>query len=216
MTNSEIIIIIISIFSLLGTIAIAVATGIYTHYSKRTINELKKQNIYLKEVNEEGYKLKRKSISKKLCYEITRNEQYSKYLSVFFNSKPDSFDKMWDYFKERKHKNLFKNDIYGEFVSSNIDFKDDKIFENLYSLDLSYKKIQNNMDLLMSKNPTLKPQILELFLSDTLVPIKESLRKIEELYELFKKGTGYNHKVSNFYKEAQNLIEFLEIQDFHK
>jgi hypothetical protein len=214
MTTTEIISIIISIFSLLGTIAIAAATGIYTHYSKRTINELKKQNIYLKEINEEDYKLKRKSISKKLCYEITANEQYLNYLFIFFNSKPDSFDKMWDYFKERKYKNLFNDDIYKEFIRSDIEFKDDKIFENLFYLDLSYKKIQGNMNLLMLKNPVLKPQTLDLFLSDTTVPIKKSLEKIEELYGIFNEETGYNHKRSNFYKETKGFIEFLEIQNF--
>lgn len=208
----------ITIFTILvsaiATVVIAIATWKYTRYSRKNFEELKEQNKFLKKKDKQEYKLERKSICKKLAYEINENEIYLMYLSEFFNSKPDCFPKIWDYFKEKKYKSLFKDNIYKKFIESNIDFKNDEIFENLYFLYSSLRDIQRHMNFVMSKDSTLKPQVLDLFLASILSPIRESLDKIKNLYELFKKETGYDHKESKYYKEKETVIKFLEIQKF--
>jgi len=193
---------------------IALATWKYTEYSRRTLDEFKNQREFLIKSSKEKYELERRALCKRLLYEINENEVILKYLFVFFNSKPDSFPKIWDYFEKRKYRNLFKDNIYKIFIESNIDFKNNKIFENLYYLYSYLEDIQHHMDFVMSKDKTLKLSVLELFLVSILNPIRESLQKIKDLYELFKEETGYNHKESNYYEEKQTEIKFLEIQEF--
>lgn len=203
-----------SITATIAAIVIALATWKYTTYSKKTLDEFKKQREFSIISDKQKYELERRALCKRLLYEINENEVTLKYLFVFFNSKPDSFPKIWDHFEKIKYRNLFKDNIYKIFIESNIDFKNNKIFENLYYLYSYHEYIQNYMDFVMSKDKTLKLSVLELFLVSILKPIRESLQKIKDLYELFKEETGYNHKESNYYEERQTEIKFLEIKKF--
>lgn len=159
-----------------------------------------------KNIERDNYVLQRKSICKKLLYEITQNEVNLKILQTFFNTNIDDFSKIQNYFKERNFNNLFKNSIYKKFNESNIDFKNDKIFENLYKL---YSNIRH-IDSVTSENFIQEPKDLELFLNYIKKEIKESLEKITDLYKLFKDEIKYNHKASDFYKDEQEYIELIK------
>lgn len=150
---------IIPILAFLGTVAIAIATWMYTIYSKATINELKKQNLYLKQRDVEEYRLYRKSICYKLIDEINMNIYTADFLldSIYFEEKclnEWDKDKLKKYFlnDEREFSYFiiiakgFTKSEYGYYKAKDITFKNDKIMieiNNLYSFfDLLFIKIE--------------------------------------------------------------------------
>lgn len=186
---------------------IAFATWRYTNYSKKNLEELKNQNEYLKKSEERKYKLERKSICKKLSYEITQNEVRLNELQNFFNSKiSEDFSKTKSYFKNKGYKNLLKNSIYRRFIESNIDFISDEIFESIFTFYSNIEHIKQHTELIAIANKV----SLDVHSNIINKLVKDNLEKIECLYNLFKEETGYNHKESKFYKGQKEVIELFK------
>lgn len=209
---------IVSIITALIFLGILFLTKEYAKSTKeianKTAESVKATKEYIEVIGEferKKYQLERKALCKRLLYEIGDNELSLEFLLNFFESnKPDSFEKIWIYFKNRKYKERFRNEIFKRFDESNIDFIENKIFENINYLYLNLNIIQLRLQLVMSKDKSLKQGVLELFLSEILKPIKESLKIINELYELFKKEIGYDFKESNYYKDKKTMIELFK------
>jgi len=204
-------IVVSSITAAIATIVIALATWKYTAYSKRTLDEFKKQREFLIRSDKKKYELERRALCKRLLYEINSNEVSLIALLVFFESKPDNFSKIWNYFEKRNYRRKFIDDVYKRFIESNLDFNDNKIFDSINILYSNFEEITHHMNFVMSKDKSLRgPEVLELFISGTVNPIKGSLSIISNLYELFREEIGYDYRESESYKNNQRMIEFLE------
>ena len=97
-------------------------------------------------------RLSGREMNKRLIYEIADNEISLEILLKFFESKPDSFEKIWSYFEKRKYKDRFRNEMFKRFIESNIDFIEDKIFENVNNLYSNFNKIQIDLEIVMIKD----------------------------------------------------------------
>jgi hypothetical protein len=175
--------------------------------TNKNYEELKKQNDYFKESTENKYKLDRKSICKKLAYEITQNEVRLNDLQNFFKSKiSKDFSKSKTHFEEKNYKDLLNVAIYKRFIESNTDFIDDEIFENIFTLYENIERIRRySVGIVIANKGT-----IDVYLAAIKNMTEQSLEKTENLYDLFRKETGYDHKKSNFYKNQKEVIELLK------
>ena len=133
-----------SIISAIAMVTIAIATALYTHYSKKTLNEIKKQNDYLKKESKEKYVLERKSICKNLLEEININQcnllDLSMVLNYCLNNNENSKEDQLSLEDYVGWVDNFKFESYKNFLGSKIDFKNDSIKE---SVAFVYKNIDN-------------------------------------------------------------------------
>ena len=160
-----------------------------------------------KKIERHNYILQRKSICKKLAYEITQNEVRLNNLQNFFKSKiSKDFSKSKTYFEEKNYKDSLMIAIYKRFTESNIDFIDDEIFENIFTLYENIERIRRySVRITIANKGT-----IDVYLSAIKKVTEQSLEKTENLYDLFRKETGYDHKKSNFYKNQKEVIELLK------
>lgn len=216
--------IIISIISLLGTIAIAVATGFYTKYSARTINELKKQNeLSTRAINTsldiENKKIesKRRSLAKNLLFEVQDNNYALDDSNFFFHTKLDLIKKAPNIFNVVDVN--FSDVIYKIYLENSIDVDFNCRRLNLLLRDYYKKinKISEHMDyynkVWIGEKFELKKRLFMLIRSAIDEIKKQNLGS--NLLDLLQGESGFNLKKEGFLKELswgrKRLIKVVEI-----
>jgi len=156
-----------------------------------------------KEIKKKEYILQRVLLCKQICYEINQNELSLECLKNFFLKDIKNFSEIQNHFKERKYEKLFQSINFNKYIKGDMDFDNDEIFENLYSL---YSNLRN-MESIASENYLKEKRDLEFYLNHFRKKIKECLNKTEYLYKLFKDNIEYDHKESSYYKELKEFID---------
>lgn len=217
MTADQIISIVSTATVAIGTIIIAIATWKYTNYSKKNLEELKKQNEFLKEKETEGYVLKRKKIILDLLEEININKII---IGPLVGSIDNSINKMKEIDKDSIVNLGIKNiqfkkleDIisslskraYSEFLKRNISFKSNEVNSKL-SIYFETLLILPYINLKSFEQYTLSQKIESEELIKKAENIKSSLEEIfkvtEEIYDVVKKDMKID------YRELPEYIPF--------
>ena len=189
MSKAEVISIIISSFSLLGTFAIAVATGIYTHYSKGTIDELKRQNKFLKE--------KSKEVNSIRLFKIWNDYHYN-----------ESLDNL------RKKYDLYHND---DTRFAKLDKEDPKIIQDILKIKNFITRILYYLDSEKITMESLSLEFSDIFYFDDRASAAELYRVLKKYDGIFYIKYPRSEKYRDYLKKfLLKIAEFQNYEDLKK
>lgn len=194
----------------IATIIIALATWKYTTYSKKTLDEFKKQREFLTSSSEEKYKLERRPICIRILREINDNEIYLNDVLSSFTINSKDYNEIIKFISKSKYHNKFKNSMYNKFLESNLGFKNNKIVEDIDELYWRIDFIKNNLNFLYRRSSPRESGDFKVLVPMSINLCKESLNIINNSYDLFNNEIGYDYRKSESYKTSKNIIKFFK------